>query len=445
FPWWIGGIVIFDIANAAAPIALTIFALRFLRREPTARRDRAEFAAIAAFVVLAGLNIEPDLAVVLAAQPSQAVENAAYLFIPLAYVAAALAFALSYLESAAAARGRLLWAIGGLCFQPIAIGAYYVMTLTALGNRIATITDFNGTLALETIATIFGPGIVAYAIVKRRVVDIRFIISRALVYSVLTAGIITTFGLVEWWVGQLLEKTRLALVLNLGIAIAVGFWLNGLHAGLDRLIDKLLFRRRHRAEERLVRVTAGLPHAESLAGLDEIVVCEPFEALELTSSAVFRRDSEVPFHRTASRGWTDADVVTLTSEHRWFVHLQGQQGPLRLRELPADQGFPHGDLAPVLAVPLVLRRVLIAIAFYGPHRSGEDLDADEVAAIARMGTAAALAYDAVAHDAVRTRVRPRDQALDELAEAVEAQARTIEAQQRTIADLRRERVAGAES
>jgi len=57
------------------------------------------------------------------------------------------------------------------------------------------------------------------------------------------------------------------------------------------------------------------------------------------------------------------------------------------------QDVPSGPAQPALALPIIIRRELAAIVFYGNHAHGEALDPDEIRAIAGLATGAAAAYD----------------------------------------------------
>jgi hypothetical protein len=82
--------------------------------------------------------------------------------------------------------------------------------------------------------------------------------------------------------------------------------------------------------------------------------------------------------------------------------LHGELGPLRLSDIRwPRRDLPQGVGEPVLAVPVLVRHRLIAIALYGSHSNGEALDPDEVDAIDRLASGAAAAYDHLEAEALR--------------------------------------------
>ena len=58
----------------------------------------------------------------------------------------------------------------------------------------------------------------------------------------------------------------------------------------------------------------------------------------------------------------------------------------------------------VIVAPVLLRGQIIAIAFYGPHTNGADIDPDEEKALAPLLERAGAAYDHIDANALRAKV-----------------------------------------
>ncbi len=95
---------------------------------------------------------------------------------------------------------------------------------------------------------------VLYAVLKRRVFDLSFAVSKTLVYRSSPRS----------------PSAPSFLLLEVCVALGFGIWLNAMHNGIDHFVDRVLFRRRHLAE----------------------VTIETCDALDLSSAAVFRKDGE---------------------------------------------------------------------------------------------------------------------------------------------------------
>ena len=69
-----------------------------------------------------------------------------------------------------------------------------------------------------------------------------------------------------------------------------------------------------------------------------------------------------------------------------------------------DAKLPAGLRRPILAVPVASRSRCFAVALYGPHASGADLDTNERTLLGRLGDSAADAYAALENAALRARI-----------------------------------------
>jgi len=307
---------------------------------------------------------------------------------------------------AADQRQRLKWVVAG--FVGFAVANAYV-------NWISPYLPNNGwpaawsaagwTVDILAGAQILIPTTVAYAVLKHHVLDINFVLSRAVVFAVLTTIIIGVFVSAEWLIGHVLDLQRIASVVNLGIALGLGLGLNGLHKRIDSLVDSLIFRRRRLAQAQLERVAAGIAHATSSDAVDIALVDEPVNALELSSAAVFRRADDGDFNRAASIGWPSGAAEKLQPNDPLVLHMQGERGPMRLRTvIRHGDNFPKEAAAPIVAFPLLVRHQLEGLALYGLHVTGEDVDPDEIRSISNLTTQAAAAYDHLEAAALRQQV-----------------------------------------
>jgi hypothetical protein len=234
----------------------------------------------------------------------------------------------------------------------------------------------------------------AYGTVRHRVIDVSFIVSRTLVYTLITAILIGTFAIVDILVARWLESSQLAIILELAVAVLMGVWLKSMHHRVDAFVDSVLFRRRHLAERRLERAAKTLPHATSAAFVNEALVVEPTESLGLVSSALFRRNSDGTFERRFALGWSDGSALSLESDDHLVIQLEAELDCLNLSDVRWPRAdIPSGLYQPLLAVPIIVRHRLVAFALYGGHVGGEALDPDEIRSLRQLAMPAGAAYD----------------------------------------------------
>lgn len=287
--------------------------------------------------------------------------------------------------------------------------SFVLLILTDVLQQLASGMTANDTvIAVLAVAFSLSPALVAaavaYGIVRHRVMDVNFIISRTLVYTILTLGAVALFTLIEYVFGRVLERQGVATILNILAAVGLGVSFNLLHSRLDDAIDRLLFRQRHLAEQRIAAVARGLPHATTIAAIDSALVDEPVDAFGLSSAALFRHDTAA-YRRVSADGWNDDEAVELEEDDVLALRLRADLEAIDPHELRWPRtDLPTGERQVIYAVPVVVGHQLEAIALYGGHRTGEVLDPDERRSLRELAVAAAGGYDHVEAAALRARL-----------------------------------------
>ena len=388
--------------NILGPVGLLIFATHFPSRSPSGWRHAVERL----IPVLAVLLVFPSVSFVLylfgVVQPSQTLgvmnfvtEGAGALGV--------VTLVAGLVRSGPTERQRLRWVVAGLAIYYAGF-LYQELSIYLPGQGWpAQWTNGGVTSDILNGFVVFIPITVAYAVFKHHVLDLNFVIGRGLVYGILTSLAVAIFAIIEWFIGGVLAQTRLAAAGEVVAAVAIGFWLNGLHARVDRFVDAVIFRKRHLAEQRLARVTAGLQHSESYPTIAQIVVKEPIDAYGLRSAAFYRRTNDGDFACDAADGIERTDTP-IGAHDALLVHLNGERGPVMLDQIGWHApGSPIGESAPIVALPVFIRHELRAVALYGPHETGEAIDPDEMRSLSALcsGAAAALDHTAAAEMANR--------------------------------------------
>jgi hypothetical protein len=392
--------VLIAVSTAAGPIAFVFFALRFPRDEVSRLGLVLERALIPVFVLCAAVTVYAAIAPILWARPVDQLARVDLAVQIACYGLGIVAFTATYLASRHDDRARVRWVMLGFGIAFAGQLANIVLFQSPLISWSYPIWVLN----VIQLPILFAALSVAYAVIRHRVIDVRFVVSRALVYTALTSVLVAAFVLIDWFIGRVLAQSQLALAAEIVGALVIGLSLDGLHKKVDQGIDRVLFRQRYLAEQRLTRLASALPHAESEKAVGEILIDEVASAFELVSAALFRRGANDAFERQASTGWDDADASSLDVDDPVVLQLVGDSSPLRLHEgrwRRAD--LPSGSRCPILAIPIVVRHTLAAIALYGAHGSGEDLDPDEIRSILALAVAAGAAYDHINAEAYRRR------------------------------------------
>ena len=190
------------------------------------------------------------------------------------------------------------------------------------------------------------------------------------------------------------------------VASGLVFLISRAHEWMTEVADRLFDRKFRLAEHRLAAVGEEIRRSGSLSDIERLLVDEPVRALRLASAAVFREEGGV-FRRRASAGWEAVDADTLRpGEAPLSGRLVG--GPFRLDAAgavcPAAGRLPGDVKRPVLGAPVGNPRRCFAVALYGGHEAGTDLDDKERDLLGGLAREAEIAYAHVEREQLQKRI-----------------------------------------
>ena len=138
-------------------------------------------------------------------------------------------------------------------------------------------------------------------------------------------------------------------------------------------------------------------------------------ALGLASASVFREHDRT-FRRTAAdEGWDDAATQTLDPSDAMLEPARAHR-PFNVNaQAAARNRLPVGLMRPILAVPIGDRLRCLALALYGPHATGNDLNHDERTMLAELADKAASAFMKLNDDELRQRIAMLESELETFA------------------------------
>ncbi len=410
---------------AAQVTGVLVFASRFPDDDPRGIDRLIDRVAVPIGIVLAAIYLVVAAYVRFAGLPPAGWIEAADYALILPAVAALTALVSTYVTTPGGARTRLAPVIAAFVFLILAgVSRQLARELTAdAGVLLALSAAFAASLVLLAAA-------VAYGVIRHRVMDVSFIISRTLVYSLLTIAAASLFTLIEYVFGKLLDSRGIAALIEIAAAIALGLSLNVAHRRLDDFVDRVLFRRRHQAERRLAGAAQALPYATTADAVNAALVEEPAQALDLASAALFRRDGS-SYRRVDSHGWNANEAAALEADDRLVLRLRAGLEPIDPAEIEWRRpDLPDGERAVLYAVPVVAERSLEALALYGGHVGNETLDPDERRCLRELAVAAAIGYEHIVASELRRRL-----------DGLEAENSSLRALEKKLSDLLGRRLA----
>ena len=82
-------------------------------------------------------------------------------------------------------------------------------------------------------AVVLMPICIAYAVFRLRVIDVNFVLNRAVVYGVLSLGVVAMVSILDWVFSRVVAIGRLAIGFELLTAIGIGFLLDRINRSCD--------------------------------------------------------------------------------------------------------------------------------------------------------------------------------------------------------------------
>ncbi|MBV8105464.1 MAG: hypothetical protein JO223_12745 [Hyphomicrobiales bacterium] len=298
---------------------------------------------------------------------------------------------------------RIRWVIWG-CL--IGLPAYLIAELTqetSLPNSlfgVAISEDvsglfylINGILCLFVVEAVRRPTVVSVWIPLRRATALGLLLSvpAYFIHEEMSA------------INELTQLPEWAWVL---VASVFVFAISRAHEFATELVDRLFDRNFHRAKQHLRAVGLTIQRADGLAEIERMLVEEPMHVLGLASAAVFREENG-DFRRRAGAAWEATNADTLSSAGRLLAgKLHG--GAFALDGIggidPSDPRFPNDLARPVLGVPVSNPRRCFAVALYGSHVIGTDLDSNERELLTKLARDAEIAYASVDRETLQKRI-----------------------------------------
>ena len=381
----------FELQYGASQIGGVIFAFAFARDSLLGWRRNS----IVALSVIVAATAALDLYGAFTGSLGRSLGLLDTLSTGLVVLAMLVGFLDSYRHDSGTSRQRLRWMIAALV---VSIPANYIATWGFPGWL--TYGQYVGLIAVQAVV----PLTAAYALFRKRVVDLNFVISRTLVYGTLTALLVIVFSTLDAVLAKAFAESRVSLTIDIAVALLLGFTLNSAHRQIDGVIDRVLFRERHRAEMQLKRSAAGVVHATDEAAITDAVVRLPVHALKLGGSAAYAW-SDGAFARTAADGQLAGLPAVLDANDPLPLALRAELQPVRTDSVPLTAvRSAHVSTEPVVAIPISMRGELNGFTVYAAHTSGADIDPDEESALVSLARSAAVAYDHLEVAVLRARV-----------------------------------------
>jgi hypothetical protein len=308
---------------------------------------------------------------------------------------------------------RLSWVIwGGLIGLPAYIIAELGQVTTVFETPFGDFTpteDIVGLLYLVNgVLCLF----VFEAVRRKRVVNVAIPLRRV---TILGLTLSLPVLLLHHQINRIEEQFHLPSWVWLVVGTVLLFLLSRLHElGVD-LADRFFNRR---LDETAHALEDALFKARASSEVERLLADEPLRRLSLSSAAVFQRSGGV-FKRVGhASGWEGSPVQVLRSDDPLLQPLAKGAAFTVSDGMIGQEPLPSGLKRPIFAVPVSNPVRCYAVALYGAHASGADLDMNERDMLARLGENAAAVFAELENEDLRGRIDRLERELGLRREAV---------------------------
>ncbi|HEV3153765.1 MAG TPA: hypothetical protein VGZ02_08185 [Candidatus Baltobacteraceae bacterium] len=370
--------IFISLASSASFAAMFSFALRFPDDRLSGAAltvERVFFYGVAPIAAACGISA---IAAFLLGHVAAATTliNASNFIAYAAIATAIVALLVRYVTAASERRNRLRWIVLAFAFA-------YVPVLAL--NIIANVFGVFPGIWVDNIALawmLLAPMALAYTIFKHRLFDIRLVVSRTLVYGVLTSIIVGVLALVDWAFGRWIAESRFAIFGELALALALGTLLTTVHRRIEHSLNHIIFRAQTLALHALRRFTQEID-----------LIPDPRRLLLQTYDALRTRlESDYVGIYAADGG---SFVLGTPGSDALPTLLPGDDfAVLRLRRwseaFECDE--PEHPLRGALLLPMTARTQLVGFIACGPKRDHTHYLPEEVETLSALAHRAGSAY-----------------------------------------------------
>ncbi|HET7815393.1 MAG TPA: GAF domain-containing protein [Candidatus Baltobacteraceae bacterium] len=380
FPAWLVmliAVVMYAILQAVGPVAFFSFALRFPNVAPMGRSKSAErILWFAAAPMLVGLNLA-SMALPIAGVAFPAALTASIQFaIAALYVPGIVQLIVRYVRSARDERARLQWAVAAF-----AVAFVPYLFFTAVQNANANIISLSVSNVVQAWLVI-APVALAYTVLKHRVYDIRFVVSRALIFGIMTTATVGILALADWAFGKWLEQSRFHLVAEVTIALLLGFSLTTLHKRIEHLLNRVIFAAQTAALSAIRRFS----HEIDLIAEPHQLVAQTLQTLRQRVEAQF-----VAIYTEEGNAFVQSEPV---AEAVTPLLSANDLAVLRLRRWtePFECDVPGHPFRGALLLPMTVRAQLVGFIVCGPKTDHTHYIPEEVDTLQALAHRAGAGY-----------------------------------------------------
>jgi hypothetical protein len=261
-------------------------------------------------------------------------------------------------------------------YASVALSAGYLLAVYVAWNIYAWwLQQYSYTSAVVAVLMIFAVVVaLTVSLLRHHVVELRVVVSRTLVFSIVSAVLVLAFALAEFASDKLLhfEGRETNILIDAGVALILFITARRLHHGVERFVQRTLFRPWHLALELLqdfARDAGFITNANVLRS--RLLQALAQFADTQTEAGLFHRADDGSFQE-----WRDdsAALQVIDENESWLVTMRSTLAPVQ-------KSPKHPEMTAALAAPILRTGHVTGFVLLGPKSDHQTYRSDEIAAI----------------------------------------------------------------
>jgi transcriptional regulator with GAF, ATPase, and Fis domain len=247
--------------------------------------------------------------------------------------------------------------------------------------------------------------IIAYAILRHNLLDIKVVIRKGLLYSIPTIIIGTAYFLIITLALNIFHiySGIEIFLLSFSVAILTALLAEPLRGNAQSWVDRLFFREKYDSTLMLQRLSINAASVLNLLEITAMILQEVTSTLHIQKAAFFlKREDSGEFALTAHKGLIAEEQLQLGESHpliQWFSSHDGVLLSNALQVLPQFKAMWRREkqdldlISAELFIPLKAKNELVGIFAVGPKRSEEPYSQDDQLTLTTLANQTAVAIE----------------------------------------------------
>ena len=262
-----------------------------------------------------------------------------------------------------------------------------------------------GKYPLDILANGISAIMIAYAILRHQLLDIRLVIRIGLLYTVTTAILGVFYYLCITLVIFLFqpEQSSEILFVSLLVAILFALFFDPLRNLAQRWIDRLFYREKYNAGLMLQRLSQMTATLLDLDKITNIILTELLNTLQIEYASMYLKDNQSGDYRVLEQlGYFHINTPQFRSDHPIVVWLNRNKKILTRHTLNVSPIFKSiwveernnlEKLGIELFIPLIAKEELVGFLAIGPKKSTETYSNDDLLTLTTLANQTAVAVE----------------------------------------------------